>query len=104
MAATQATGCRLVAADWGGLFVLALPVVVALVQPIRLFSEGAFITYPLDVGSKAATEPAPVAAKEDRSAILVSGSGWACAQEPWPYGCQWRTPTKRVLIRAPRPI
>jgi hypothetical protein len=47
---------------------------------------GAFITNPLDVGSKAATEPAPVAAKENRSEILASGSGWACAQEPWPYG------------------
>jgi hypothetical protein len=45
-----------------------------------------------------------VAAKEDRSEILPSASGWACAQEPWPYGCQWRTPTKRVIIRAPRPI
>ena len=66
---------------------------------------GAFITNPLDVGSKAATEPAPVAAaKQDRSQILASGSGWGCAQEPWPYGCQWRTPTKRVLIRAPRSI
>jgi hypothetical protein len=65
---------------------------------------GAFITNPLDVGSKAATEPAPVAAKQDRFQILASGTGWGCAQEPWPYGCQWRTPTKRVLIRPPRSI
>ena len=64
----------------------------------------AFVVNPVEVGSKPVTEPAPVAAKADRAEILASGSGWACAQEPWPYGCQWRTPTKRVLIRAPRPI
>src|SRR4029450_12123336 len=48
----------------------------------------AFITNPLDVGSKAAAEPAPVAAKEDRSAILASGTGWGCAQGTWPSGGQ----------------
>ncbi len=26
----------------------------------------------------------------------------ACPQEPWPYGCQWREPTRRVQ-RGPRP-
>jgi hypothetical protein len=71
---------------------------------VGLAFMAAFVTSPVGVGSEAATDPAPVAAKEDRSEILPSGSGWACAQEPWPYGCQWRTPTKRVLIRAPRPI
>ena len=25
-----------------------------------------------------------------------------CAKEPWPYGCQWRAPVKRVFIRGPR--
>ena len=64
----------------------------------------AFVTKPVDVAGKAATEPAPVAAKADRSEILPSGGGWACAQEPWPYGCQWRTPSKQVIIRTPRPI
>jgi hypothetical protein len=64
----------------------------------------AFVTKPVDVRSEVTTELAPVAAKEDRSEILPSGSGWACAQEPWPYGRQWRTPSKQVIIRAPRPI
>jgi hypothetical protein len=69
---------------------------------VGLAFVAAFVVNPVEVGSKAATEPAPVAAKADRAEILASG--WACAQEPWPYGCQWRTPTKRVLVRAPRPI
>jgi hypothetical protein len=64
----------------------------------------AFVAKPVDVRSEVTAEPAPVAAKEDRSEILPSGGGWACAQEPWPYGCQWRTPSKQVIIRAPRPI
>jgi hypothetical protein len=41
---------------------------------VGLAFVAAFITNPVDVGSKAATEPAPVAAKEDRSEILASGS------------------------------
>ena len=64
----------------------------------------AFVTKPVDVRSEVTAELAPVAAKEDRSEILPSGGGWACAQEPWPYGCQWRTPSKQVIMRAPRPI
>jgi hypothetical protein len=64
----------------------------------------AFVAKPVDVRSEVTAEPAPVAAKEDRSEILPSGGGWACAQEPWPYGCQWRTPSKQVIIRTPRPI
>jgi hypothetical protein len=64
----------------------------------------AFVTKPADVRSEVTAELAPVAAKEDRSEILPSGGGWACAQEPWPYGCQWRTPSKQVIIRAPQPI
>jgi hypothetical protein len=62
----------------------------------------ALVMKPTDVGSAAATQPAPVAAKQDRSEI--GGSRWACADEPWPYGCQWRTPSKRVIIHTPRPI
>jgi hypothetical protein len=63
----------------------------------------AFVTKPVDVRSEVTAEPAPVAAKEDRSEILPS-DGWSCAQEPWPYGCQWRTPSKQVITRASRPI
>jgi hypothetical protein len=41
---------------------------------------------------------APVAATDNRPDAVPSG----CAQEPWPYGCQWRTPVKRIFIRGPR--
>src|SRR5262249_23989708 len=27
----------------------------------------------------------------------------ACPQEPWPYGCQWRTPPARKVYRPSRP-
>jgi hypothetical protein len=64
----------------------------------------AFVAKPVDVRSEVTAEVRPIAVKEDRSEILPSGDGWACAQEPWPYGCQWRTPSKRVIVRAPRPI
>jgi hypothetical protein len=49
------------------------------------------------------------AAKSDRLAIRRAKpepravtSAWACPQEPWPYGCQWRSPTRKVL-RPSRP-
>jgi hypothetical protein len=45
---------------------------------------------------------APVAAADNRPDN--SPSSWGCAQEPWPYGCQWRAhPVKRIFIRGPRP-
>ena len=71
---------------------------------VGLVFISAFVARPVDVRSEVTAEPAPVAAKEDRSELLPSGGAWACAQEPWPYGCQWRTPSKQVIIRAPRPI
>jgi hypothetical protein len=43
---------------------------------------GAFITNPLDVGSKAATEPAPVAAKQDRYQILGLRPGTVALRVP----------------------
>jgi len=50
---------------------------------------------------------APATAKSDRLAIRRAKPGpvtsaWACPQEPWPYGCQWRSPTRKVL-RPSRP-
>jgi hypothetical protein len=71
---------------------------------VGLAFVAAFVAQPVDVRSEVTTQLAPVAAKADRSEILASGDAWACADEPWPYGCQWRTPSKRVLIRTPRPI
>jgi hypothetical protein len=43
---------------------------------------------------------APVVAAANH--LNTSPSGWGCAHEPWPYGCQWRAPVKRVFIRGPR--
>jgi hypothetical protein len=69
--------CRLVA----GLVGLALVAVV--------------VTAVVGVGTAVRAEVAPAAAEDN---------GWACAQEPWPYGCQWRSPApKRVIVRTPRP-
>jgi hypothetical protein len=67
--------------------------------------------------SEANADPAsPAAAKSDRLAIrpLKPAAGpskpaaspvtSACPQEPWPYGCQWRTPpTRKVYRPSPRP-
>jgi hypothetical protein len=63
-------------------------------------------------GVKPAAAPAAnaaPAAKTDRLAIRRAKpeprpltSAWACPQEPWPYGCQWRSPTRKVL-RPSRP-
>jgi len=47
-------------------------------------------------------ELAPVAATDNRPDTHPLSSG--CAQEPWPYGCQWQAqPVKRIIIRNPRP-
>jgi hypothetical protein len=71
---------------------------------IGLASIAAFVAKPVGVRSEVTAEVAPITVKEDRSEMFSSGDGWACAQEPWPYGCQWRTPSKRVIIRALRPV
>ena len=68
--------CRLVA----GLVGLALVAVV--------------VTAVVGVGTAVRAEVATAAAQD---------SGWACAQEPWPYGCQWRTRSKRVIVRSSPP-
>jgi hypothetical protein len=49
----------------------------------------------------------PVSAKGDRLAVRVIKSetpaaASACPQEPWPFGCQWRPKTRKVL-RGSRP-
>jgi hypothetical protein len=45
--------------------------------------------------ANAATTP-----KSDRLAVRPAKSRpvtWACPAEPWPYGCQWRVPARKVL-------
>src|SRR5262245_48584269 len=54
-----------------------------------------------------AADLAPVAAKGDRLAVRVikpetPAAAYACPQEPWPFGCQWRPKTRKVL-RGSRP-
>jgi hypothetical protein len=64
------------------------------------------------VAAKSEANAAPAAAKSDRLFVRpplkpaapppVTTS--ACPQEPWPYGCQWRTPpTRKVYRPSPRP-
>jgi hypothetical protein len=48
--------------------------------------------------SAAASAPVVRPAKPDVAAV-----NWACPREPWPYGCQWREPKARKVIRGSRP-
>jgi hypothetical protein len=49
---------------------------------------------------------APAATKSDRLTVRPKPAARpvisACPQEPWPYGCQWRSPTRKVM-RGSRP-
>ena len=61
--------------------------------------------------SAANADPAaPAAAKSDRLFVrpplrpaAPPPVTSACPQEPWPYGCQWRTPPARKVYRSSRP-
>jgi hypothetical protein len=59
--------------------------------------------------SEANADPAAAAAaKSDRLAIrpVKPAAGpvtSVCLQEPWPYGCQWRSPRARKVYRSSRP-
>ena len=55
-------------------------------------------TFLIGVGTEVKAHLAPVIYQSRPDAVPAS-----CAQEPWPYGCQWRAPVKRVFIRGPRP-
>ena len=58
----------------------------------------------LGMGAEVRAELAPTVAKENPPG-LVSSDGWACAREPWPYGCQWQAPAvKRVFVRPSQPF
>jgi hypothetical protein len=79
----QMSMCRLIAGLVGFAFVAAAAIAVVCIG--------------------AEVRAAPLVAKESTPEVLAS-DGWACAQEPWPYGCQWRNPSvKRVFIRPSRP-
>ena len=61
-----------------------------------------------DLASAAAPQAnaAPAAAKGDRLVRPVKPDmrpvTSACPQEPWPYGCQWRSPPARKVYRGSR--
>jgi hypothetical protein len=49
---------------------------------------------------------AAAGAKSDRLVIPTAKSRpltWACPQQPWPYGCQWREKPTRKVVRPSRP-
>jgi hypothetical protein len=55
------------------------------------------------LGAEVRAESASVVAKTNPAEMLAF-DGWACAQEPWPYGCQWRASSvKRVFVRGSQP-
>jgi hypothetical protein len=56
------------------------------------------VTFLIGAGTEVKAQLAPVIYQKDRTDVVSSG----CAPEPWPYGCQWRAPVKRVFIRGPR--
>ena len=69
---------------------------------VGLVLVAAVVTVLMGVGTEVKAEFAPVASKGNLSDTRPLGTG--CAQEPWPYGCQWRAhPVKRIIIRGSRP-
>ncbi len=80
---------------------LALVIGAAVVTALAANPEGKLAPAP---GPEA--NAAPAATKSDRLAVRPKPAARpvmsACPQEPWPYGCQWRSPTRKVL-RGSRP-
>ena len=69
---------------------------------VGLALSAAVVTVVVGIGTEVKAELAPAAATDSRPDTRPLGS--SCAQEPWPYGCQWRAqPVKRIFIRGPRP-
>jgi hypothetical protein len=69
---------------------------------VGLVLSVAVVTVLVGVDTEVKAELAPVAATDNR--LDARPLNWGCAQEPWPYGCQWRAqPVKRITIRGPRP-
>jgi hypothetical protein len=83
---------------------LALAIGAAVVTALAANPEGK----PEVAGPRPEANAAPgaPATKSDRLAVRSKSPARpvisACPQEPWPYGCQWRSPTRKVL-RPSRP-
>ena len=67
------------------------------------------VTAPAAVGSEANAATGANAATRTKSDRLAIPSAkprpltWACPQQPWPYGCQWREKPTRKVVRPSRP-
>jgi hypothetical protein len=82
---------------------LALAIGAAVVTALAANPEGKPELVPAP-GAEA--NAVPTATKSDRLAVRPKPPARpvtsACPQEPWPYGCQWRSPTRKVM-RGSRP-
>jgi hypothetical protein len=80
---------------------LALAIGAAVVTALAANPEGKS-----EVAPRPEANAAPAVTKSDRLAVRPKPAARpvisACPQEPWPYGCQWRSPTRKVL-RPSRP-
>jgi hypothetical protein len=85
---------------------LALAMGAAVVTALAANPEGKPEFAPRSGPEANAAPAAPAATKSDRLAVRPKPAARsvisACPQEPWPYGCQWRSPTRKVL-RGSRP-
>jgi hypothetical protein len=85
---------------------LALAIGAAVVTAFAANPEGRPEPVPTPGPDAKAALVAPGATKSDRLAVRPKPAARpvtsACPQEPWPYGCQWRSPTRKVL-RGSRP-
>jgi len=66
---------------------------VAIIAVIATATVAAVTAFAGANPTAAPATPAPAASQVDAS---------ACPQAPWPFGCQWREPTRRVVARNPR--
>jgi len=94
--------------------VIALAIVAAVVTALAANPEVKTDAAPvaaIAANSEANADPAALAAaKSDRLFVrrplkpaAPAPVTSACPQEPWPYGCQWRTPPMRKVNRPSRP-
>ena len=90
--------------------VTALAIGVAVVTALAANPEVKTDPAAAAVAAKSEANAAPAAAKSDRLSVrpplrpaAPPPVTSACPQEPWPYGCQWRTPPARKVYRTTRP-
>jgi hypothetical protein len=70
---------------------------------VGLLLAGAVAMVLMGGGSEVKAQLAPVVTPDNRAD--AGPVNWGCAQEPWPFGCQWRErPVRRIIIRGPRPV